>query len=176
VNLLLLGGAPGVGKSTVAREVLKLCRRDTSEHSRDHPLVQWVDVDALWWHQPWHPDETLRAMVRDNLRAVLANSAAAGVDTVVLTWVFQSAQLRDLLVSLAPAGTAVTSAQLVASEESWRQRFAADPERGTVDEFYADRYASAQESAGSADLVLDTTSRSAVECADFLRRSVPGLT
>ncbi len=58
----MLGGAPGVGKSSVARYLLKL--------AEDGPgLLQWVDVDALWPHQPWRVDDRMTAMTRPSIYA-----------------------------------------------------------------------------------------------------------
>lgn len=133
----MLGGAPGVGKSTVARRLLSL--------AEDGPeLVQWVDVDALWLHQPWRVDERMRAMVQANLRAVADHAAQAGVDVLVITWVFQSADMHRLVASLLPPATTNVSIQLHAAWEAWRRRFEADPERGGLNEFYQRRYEAAQ--------------------------------
>ena len=81
MRIVLLGGAPGVGKSTTARELL----RGAASGSL---LVQWVDVDALWSHQPWRVDEVTTAMLQANLRAVMSHAAAAAVDVLIVTWVF----------------------------------------------------------------------------------------
>ena len=71
-------------------------------------LVHWVDVDALWLHQPWRVDEAMIGMLHANLTAVLANAKQAGVD-VVVTWVFQESRFHDLVVGLAPDGTEVVT-------------------------------------------------------------------
>lgn len=144
----MLGGAPGVGKTAAARRLLQLAEAGPL-------LVQWVDVDALWLHQPRRPGEPMTSMMRANLRAVAGNAARAGVDILVITWVFQSAGMHRLVVSLLPAGTAAVSVQLHASQGTWRRRCAADPERPLISEFYQDRYEQAQ--AAAADHVADTS-------------------
>ncbi|SEE93227.1 hypothetical protein [Jiangella alba] len=151
MRLVLLGGAPGVGKTSVARRLL------LRHAAAGTTLVQWVDVDALWWHQPWRVDEHTTGLAKSNLAAVLANAAAAGVEIVVVTWVFQSADLHELVRSLAPSGTPTTTVQLLAGEPGWRQRFTADPDRPPVDDFYLGRYAGAQ--ATPADHRIDTDGR-----------------
>lgn len=156
VELVLLGGAPGVGKSTVARELLTLV-------ATGDRLVQWIDVDDLWQHRPWRVDETTRTMLHGNLRTVLANADAGGVDIAVVTWVFQSRQMQELVRDLAPSGIAVRTIQLRADTECWRQRFESDQRRPAIDDFYRDRYASAQRT--PADDVIDTTGSSAAYVA-----------
>jgi hypothetical protein len=147
VRAVMLGGAPGIGKTAAARRLLRLAEAGPL-------LVQWVDVDALWLHQPWRTDEPMTSMLRANLRAVADNGARAGVDVLVITWVFQSVDMHRLVLSLLPAGTAAVSVQLHASEGTWRRRFEADPERPPVSEFYQHRYEQAQDVA--ADHVVDT--------------------
>lgn len=93
MRTILLGGAPGVGKSATARALL-------GRAAHGDRLVQRVDVDNLWLHQPWCVSAALRSMLQANLRAVLANADAARVDIVVVTWVFQGPEMarsgRDL--------------------------------------------------------------------------------
>lgn len=74
----MLGGAPGVGKTTVARRLLDLVQAGQQ-------LVQWLDVDSLWQHQPWRVDERMTTMVRANLRAVAEHATTAEVDILLIT-------------------------------------------------------------------------------------------
>jgi hypothetical protein len=105
VRVVMLGGAPGIGKSTVARRLLELAQGGPD-------LVQWVDVDSLWLHQPWRVDERMTTMMRANLRAVADHSAQAGVDVLLITWVFQSAEMHRLVTTLLPPASRTTSVQL----------------------------------------------------------------
>ncbi|PWJ54955.1 hypothetical protein SAMN06264364_105164 [Quadrisphaera granulorum] len=169
MRLVLLGGAPGIGKNSVARAVL------THHHSTSDgpdpqgdlrqatPLLQWIDVDGLWLHQPWRVDQAMRDLVGANLRALLGNAAAAGVDVVLVTWTFHNNQLRRVVVDAAPEGTGVRTVQLVADQGVWEARFNADPDRPTVDDFYRGRHADAQ--AMRADVVVDTTAVSIEQAA-----------
>jgi 2-phosphoglycerate kinase len=146
VRVVLVGGAPGIGKTTVARRLLDLAARGTT-------TVQHLDVDALWLHQPWRVDDQTKAMVQANLAAVLANAVAAGIDVVVVTWVFQDTRMHELVRSLTPADVVVETVQLVASEDRWRARFESD-RRPPIDAFYESRYAGAQST--PADHRIDT--------------------
>lgn len=147
--MVLLGGAPGVGKTATARECLRLAISGPA-------LVQWVDVDGLWAHQPWRVDDTMIAMLHGNLRAMIKNAAAAGVDILIVTWVFQDSSFHDLLNALAPDGVRTTTIQLRLSEAAWRTRFNSDPDRPEIDAFYINRYQAAQST--PVDHAIDTDS------------------
>ena len=58
MRLALVGGAPGIGKTSVARRLLEIAIAGRT-------LVQWVDVDALWLHQPWRVYTTVPVRSRD---------------------------------------------------------------------------------------------------------------
>jgi hypothetical protein len=126
-------------------------------------LVQWVDVDYLWLHQPWRVDERTKTMVHANLRAVAEHAAQAGVDVLLITWVFQSPEMHRLVAGLLPPSATSVSVQLLATQETWRGRFEADPERGGIDEYYEGRYASAQDT--PADHVIVTDGLTPIEVA-----------
>jgi len=123
MRVVLLGGAPGVGKTTTARRLMEFAQGGPG-------LVQWVDVDALWFHRPWRVDERTKAMVEANIRAVADHAAQAGVDVLLITWVFHTADMHRLVAGLLPPGSEITSVQLHAGHEVWTRRFTGDPERG----------------------------------------------
>ncbi len=150
----MLGGAPGVGKSAVARHLLELAATGTD-------LVQWVDVDDLWHHQPWRINEQMTTMVTANLRAVADHAAVAGVDILVITWVFQTAEMHRLVTAVLPPASTTVSIQLRAERDTWRRRFEADPKRPSVDAFYLGRYTAAQTT--PADHVVNTDGLSPIE-------------
>jgi len=150
------GGAPGIGKTTVARRLMGLAAAGPD-------LVQWVDVDSLWLHQPWRVDERMKTMVHENLRAVARHAAQASVDVLVITWVFQSAEMHRLVAALLPPDAQAMSVQLHAGHDAWARRFEADPERPGLNEHYESRYAEAQ--ATPADHVVDTDGLTPAEIA-----------
>ncbi len=165
MQVVLLGGAPGVGKSSAARELLRLAETSNG-------LTQWIDVDNLWLHQPWRVDDAMTSMLRENLRAVLANSAAAGVDVAVVTWVFQDSEMHSLVGSLAPDGTSLTTIQLLASAATWRQRFERDPARPDLNEFFERRYGQAQ--ATPVDHTIQTDDIEPIDVATLVAALVTG--
>ncbi|WP_156742494.1 ATP-binding protein [Occultella aeris] len=165
MRLTLLGGAPGIGKTAVAREFLKLAVGGTL-------LTQWVDVDALWAHQPWEVSDRTTGMVQANLRAVIANAGAAGIDLLLVTWVFQDARMQDLVRSLAPPGLPTVSVQLHAEPATWRRRFETDPGRPELDDFYRRRYYEAQRT--PSDHVLRTDGKDARAVAADLAALLAG--
>jgi chloramphenicol 3-O-phosphotransferase len=123
MRVVLLGGAPGIGKTTTARRMMEFAQAGPD-------LVQWVDVDALWFHRPWRVDERTKAMVEANIRAVADHAAQAGVDVLLITWVFHTADLHRIVAGLLPPGSEITSVQLHAGHEVWTRRYMGDPERG----------------------------------------------
>lgn len=156
---VLLGGAPGVGKSAAARELLRVA-------AKSNRLVQWVDVDNLWMHQPWRVDEPMKSMVQGNLRAVLANANLASVDILVVTWVFQTPEMHALVEGLVPAEATVVSIQLHAEIATWRGRYEQDPERPPIDGFFESRYTAAQ--ATAVDHTIDTDGLDPMEVAGLV--------
>jgi hypothetical protein len=165
MRLVLLGGAPGVGKTSAAEKLLLLA-------AAGDVWVQWVDVDALWRHQPWRVDSVTKRLLQDNLRAVLGHAATAGIDIVVVTWVFQDSSFHDLVIGLAPPNVQVTTVQLLIDETAWRTRFGAD-DRPPIDEFFRDRYRAAQQT--PADHRIDVSTLDATATATAVADAI-GLT
>lgn len=148
MQLVLLGGAPGVGKSTAAHYLLEEVYRRGGD-----VLVQWIELEGLWRHQPWQVNDRTTQLRDENLRAVLANAERMDVDTVVVTWVFETIQQYDLVGALAPADVDVTTVQLMASEKVWRLRFGSDPLRRPVADIDVQRWAN-HSSIGSDHVIL----------------------
>lgn len=137
----------GIGKTTVARKLLSLA----ADGDR---LIQWIDVDALWMHQPWTVSETTMAMLHGNLHAALHNAGVAGVQDAIVTWAYQNTALHDLVCSLTPEGTSVVTVQLLVARENWELHSTSDETRPVVDDFYLSRYNDAQ--ATPADFSINT--------------------
>jgi hypothetical protein len=157
VRVVLLGGAPGIGKTTTARRLMELAQAGPE-------LVQWVDVDALWFHLPWTVDERWKAMVEANIRAVAGHAAQAGVDVLLITWVFPTADVHRIVAGLLPPGSKVTSVQLRAGHEAWARRFTADPERPSLNDNYERGYTACQAVPG--DHVVETDGLTPIEVAN----------
>jgi hypothetical protein len=163
MRVVLLGGAPGIGKTTTARRLMELAQAGPE-------LVQWVDVDALWFHLPWTVDERWKAMVQANLRAVADHAAQAGVDVLLITWVFPTADVHRIVAGLLPPGSKITSVQLRAGHEAWTRRFTADPERPSLNDNYERGYTACQAVPG--DHVVETDGLTPIEVADAVALAI----
>ncbi|WP_457962507.1 AAA family ATPase [Arthrobacter sp. D1-29] len=161
MRLVMLGGAPGVGKTSVARALLRLI-------AGGGPLVQWIDVDALWQHQPWRVDDRTKLMLQRNLQALLANASAAGVDVVIVTWVYQNGEFHKLVAGLAPMKSDTVTIQLRASASVWHERFTLDSARPAIDDFFEHRYLAAQST--PADYIIETDELSESQIATKIFR------
>lgn len=166
MRVVLLGGAPGVGKTTTARRLMEFAQAGPD-------LVQWVDVDALWFHRPWRVDERTKAMVEANIRAVADHAAQAGVDVLLITWVFHKAEVHRIVAGLLPPGSEITTVQLHAGHEVWARRYMGDPERGggplaRHEEGYT------QTHAVPVDHVVKTDGLTPIEVADAVALAIGG--
>jgi len=90
-RLVLIGGAPGVGKSAVAREIL----------SRLDNCV-WLDGDDLWRMNPFVVNTKTRRMVERNAKAVLRSFIAEGFSTVLFTWVLHRQSIAKRIIAGLP--------------------------------------------------------------------------
>jgi hypothetical protein len=163
MRAVLLGGAPGIGKTTTARRLMELVQAGPE-------LVQWVDVDALWFHLPWTVDERWKAMVEANIRAVADHAAQAGVDVLLVTWVFPTADVHRIVAGLLPPGSKITSVQLRAGHEVWTRRFTADPERPSLNDDYEKGYRACQAVPG--DHVVETDGLTPIEVANAVALAI----
>jgi predicted kinase len=83
-TLIFIAGAPGVGKSTVARSLMDRL-----------PDTVWLDGDDLWRMSPFRVDETTTAMVERNITVVLRGFLSSGFRHVVLSWVLHRQDIVD---------------------------------------------------------------------------------
>jgi adenylate kinase family enzyme len=86
-TLIFIAGAPGVGKSTVARSLMDRL-----------PDTVWLDGDDLWRMSPFRVDETTTAMVERNIAAVLREFLQGGFRYVVLSWVLHRQDIVDRII------------------------------------------------------------------------------
>ena len=85
-KLVFMGGAPGVGKSSVARELLGRL---------DHCV--WLDGDDLWRMHPFVVNDTTTNMVEHNIQSVLRSFIQTGFPVVIFTWVLHDKSVADRL-------------------------------------------------------------------------------
>ena len=120
-QLILVGGAMGVGKSAVCRELLRQLT----------PGV-WLDGDWCWDLHPFCVSEETKAMVMDNIVHLLSGFLRCSeVDHVVFCWVMHEQAILDTLLSRLPLGdTDVTAVSLVCSSEALKARIDRDVQAG----------------------------------------------
>jgi dephospho-CoA kinase len=96
IQVLLITGTAGVGKTAIAKEIGELLRLDGCQHAViDLDAIARCDVD------PPVPGFFGAALMIDNLRAIWPNYARYGVRTVVLARaVFDAAELDDVRAAI----------------------------------------------------------------------------
>ena len=155
-HLLLLGGPPGVGKSTVAPLLAE----------RLAPCA-WVEADDLWRRAPELVDDRTRRMVESNIGHVLREYVAAEYPVVFLSWVLHRRDLIERLLAAIPVSGAKHVVHLTAAPEVLRARVGADPGRGRsleralrrLEEIEALPYAKIDTSTSSPEEIAERVSR-----------------
>ena len=119
-KLILLGGPPGVGKTTVARLLW---------HELDD--CAWLEGDAVWQIRPFAVTPASKRLAEANITAVLTNYLASGCGHVLFSWVLHRLDLIQRIVApLDDLAEQVHQFTLVATPDVLRARFELDPERG----------------------------------------------
>ena len=111
-KLILLGGAPGVGKSTVLRLLEKRL-----------PLSAVVDADDVWRVSGDIAVPENRGLAIANVVSVMRGYFEAGCETGILSWVFARSELYNPVIgSLEDVVDSVRQVYLVASADVLRRR------------------------------------------------------
>ena len=120
-TLYLIGGTMGVGKTTVCRELKNQLHRSV-----------FLDGDWCWDMNPFVVTEETKAMVLDNITALLGNFLrCSAYDHVIFSWVMHQQSIVDtILVRLDLTDVKVVSVSLVCSREALLQRLCRDVEAG----------------------------------------------
>lgn len=87
--LIMLGGPPGVGKSTVAA----LLNEQLSNSV-------WLDGDDLWRMNPFTINERTKSLVLKNIGNVLSAFLKERFDYVIFSWVMHQPRIADQVLSL----------------------------------------------------------------------------
>lgn len=122
-KLVLIGGAPGVGKSTVLQHLPDLFER-----------CAWLDADDVWRVRPqeWKPE------FEGNVVAVLRGYLEAGYPTVFLSWVLADpAKVERILSALEGLYDEALVVYLTASPEVLELRSRNKISRGLAPEYQA---------------------------------------
>ena len=120
-TLYLIGGTMGVGKTTVCRELKNQLHRSV-----------FLDGDWCWDMNPFVVTEETKAMVLDNITAVLGNFLrCSAYDHVIFSWVMHQQSIVDTILGrLDLTDVKVVSVSLVCSREALLQRLYRDVEAG----------------------------------------------
>jgi predicted kinase len=112
-RLIHLNGAPGVGKSTLARR-----------YAADHPGVLLCDVDALrTMISGWQDDDEAAGRSRTAALAMITGYLRTGHDVVLPQLVARVDQLSRFAVAAHDAGAAHVHVMLTADPETLVRRF-----------------------------------------------------
>lgn len=118
MKLIIINGAPGVGKTTVGRLVYSQLKNSA-----------FLDGDEVWRINPFEVNEKTKGIVENNINFVLRNYFVSGYEHVVLAWVLHHQSIIDRLInqldSLKPEIHILT---LVADEDALLDRLKADTE------------------------------------------------
>jgi adenylylsulfate kinase len=115
VNVLLLTGAPGVGKTTLAEEMFDQLAARGVRHAI-------IDVDALCMSFPFRPGDHFNDITAlQNLRAVWRNYARQGIDQLILVRVVETMDDVRRLAEAIP-GAEVMVCRLRASAATVEER------------------------------------------------------
>jgi DNA polymerase III delta prime subunit len=154
-KLILLGGPPGIGKTTVAHLLW---------HELDH--CAWLEGDAVWQISPFSVTPASKRLAEANITAVLRNYLESGYAHVLLSWVLHRLDLIQRLVApLGGLAKEVHQFTLVATPEVLRERFERDPKRGRFSELPLWRL---EEAASLPTRQIDTTRLSPSEVARLI--------
>ena len=162
-RLVFIGGPPGVGKTSVARELAQRI-----------PDCAWLDGDDVWRIHPFDPTESRKRMVERNISFVLRGFLAEGIGTVLLSWVLHRRDLIDRLVdSLGTTQFELHLFTLLSSPDVLRARFESDPDRGVLDERALERLRQCAALEGVTP--IDTDGRGVDAVVDQILRSLRSL-
>jgi len=118
-HLILIGGAPGVGKSTVARKIFT---------HLDNCV--WLDGDNLWRMNPFIVNEKTKQMVERNIHYVLRSFIKEDFSYVLFTWVLHlESTIKRLLSALPRSQFELFHFTLICSEQTLKTRIAYDSSR-----------------------------------------------
>ena len=126
-KLVLLGGAPGVGKTTLLKYLPRVFEN-----------CACLDADDVWRVQPIEIDEAHRAIAVDNVVAVLRGYLTAGYSLVFLGWVLARPEMVDrVLAGLEGLYESSLLIHLVAAPEALATRSREKLERGLLVDYQA---------------------------------------
>ncbi|HQQ67925.1 MAG TPA: AAA family ATPase [Candidatus Cloacimonadota bacterium] len=85
--LILIGGAPGTGKSSVASRLYRRLENSV-----------WLDGDDLWMMNPFRVTEARKAMVLNNAAFVLSSYISESFSYIIFSWVMHEPAIVQRLL------------------------------------------------------------------------------
>jgi len=158
-KLILINGAPGVGKSTAARLVFARL-----------PNAAFLDGDDVWQINPFEVTDRTKAIVERNIPFVLRGYLEAGYDYVILAWVMHRQAIIDWLLNQfrdldLEVGVFTLVAEEATAQARWRE---CSGQQGTS-EVVSDRL---RQSLELATMKIDTTHLTPEQVAEAILAAI----
>lgn len=158
-KLIFIGGAPGIGKSTVAGLLLN-----------DLENCVWLDGDDVWRMHPFIVDANTKAMVEKNISFVLNSFIQARFSYILFTWILHLDSIVDSIFSgIDQSDYNFMHYTLICDEKTLKERLAIDVER-TTDPSLAIRRL--KESKDVKSTKIDTVNKTPSEIASILKNRI----
>ena len=158
-KLIIINGAPGVGKSTVARLVFARL-----------PNAAFLDGDDVWQINPFEVTERTKAIVQRNIPFVLRGYLEAGYDYVILAWVMHQQVIIDwLLKQLQDLDFGLRVFTLIAEEETAQARWRESSGQQGTSKVVSDRL---RQSLGLNTTKIDTTHLTPAQVAEAVLAAI----
>ena len=116
-NLIIINGAPGMGKTTVCEELAKILTKNV-----------YLDCDCFMWANPYTVTEETDRIRYENISFVTKNYlSCTEYDNVIISWVFVSQSAIDrILNTLNLTGVTVHAYSLTCRPHIWKTRMEND--------------------------------------------------
>ena len=158
-KLIFIGGAPGVGKSTIAGLLLNELNDSA-----------WLDGDDLWRMNPFAVDDNAKRMVEKNICFVLNSFLEERFSYILFTWVLHLDSITDtILNSLDQADFDFMHFTLTCDEETLKDRISNDIGRGTDSSLALKRLS---QSINVNSLKIDTSNKTPDEITEILKGNI----
>ena len=158
-KLIFIGGAPGIGKSTIAGLLLK-----------DLENGVWLDGDDLWKMNPFLVDENTKAMVEKNISFVLNSFLKEHFSYILFTWVLHLDSIVDVILSgIDQVDFIFMHYTLICDEKTLKERLSIDVERTTDHSLAIKRL---EQSKYVKSLKVDTVNKTPSEIASMLKNQI----
>jgi predicted kinase len=163
VKVVVLSGAPGAGKSSLAEEMFDQLQELDIRHAV-------IDVDALCLSYPFRAGDPYNSVTAiENVASVWANFSRQGIDRLVLVRVVESRADVERLLAAVPGGHA-TVCHLAASPSTVEERIRRREAGSSTESLVARgrQLAAMAPDADFVDIVLETDGKALDELATEL--------